>query len=681
MTEQSFRVDLRGVVDLLSHHLYSSPRVYLRELVQNAADALSARSALRRIPVVPHEPGQDDTTDEARPFSRLSDHAGTEATSRPGDPSGTAVPVTVPRTSQESVPAPEVLVVPADVAPDGRVHCFDTGIGLRPEEVDQFLATIGASAKRDELGFARGEFLGQFGIGLLSCFLVADEIEVLSRSATGGPLVRWVGHSDGTYRVGIPTPDEIARAAERLPRAAVEAGWDRGWLDGSSPDAAGTWVALRTAPGSEDWTRSGTVTDLVTEFAQMLDRRVFVATGDDGIRRITVTRRPWDPPVAVEPAERLLAQDAERLLGVRALAALPIAVPEAGLRGIAAILADPVSPSTRQSHRVYAKGMLVSRTVTGLLPEWAFFARCVVNAEGLRLTASRESLYDDDLLETVRIGLGEQVRRWLLRVARVDPDRFAAFLRCHELAVKAMAAHDDDLLRAVLPLLRFETSAGPLTLLEVAEQFGVIRHTATVEEYRQVCAVATAQRLGVVNAGYTYDLDLLARVSVVHPSLTVIALTPGDLESHIAEVPDGVALLLRPALEATRRALEPLEVDVELRQFEPAALPALVLDDREARHRRASRAVTASSEPDDPWGALLQAIDDAGHARRRLLLNHNNPTVRRVLDLHDPELLVLAVEGLFCQSLLLGQHALEPTDLATLHRSFLGLLDRCVADR
>ena len=42
---QQFQVDLRGVVDLLSRHIYSSPRVYLRELLQNARDAITARRA------------------------------------------------------------------------------------------------------------------------------------------------------------------------------------------------------------------------------------------------------------------------------------------------------------------------------------------------------------------------------------------------------------------------------------------------------------------------------------------------------------------------------------------------------------------------------------------------------------------------------------------------------------
>ena len=41
----AFQVDLRGMVDLLSHHLYGSPRVYVRELLQNAVDAITARRA------------------------------------------------------------------------------------------------------------------------------------------------------------------------------------------------------------------------------------------------------------------------------------------------------------------------------------------------------------------------------------------------------------------------------------------------------------------------------------------------------------------------------------------------------------------------------------------------------------------------------------------------------------
>ena len=49
----TFQVDLRGVVDLLSHHLYGSPRVYVRELLQNAVDAITARRAVEGEGVPP----------------------------------------------------------------------------------------------------------------------------------------------------------------------------------------------------------------------------------------------------------------------------------------------------------------------------------------------------------------------------------------------------------------------------------------------------------------------------------------------------------------------------------------------------------------------------------------------------------------------------------------------------
>src|SRR6266568_4410543 len=87
----AFQVDLRGLVDLLSHHLYSSPRVYIRELLQNAVDAVTAR--------------------------------------RGADPAGTA---------------PTAIRLIADGA---SVRIEDPGIGLTVADVHRFLATIGRSSK------------------------------------------------------------------------------------------------------------------------------------------------------------------------------------------------------------------------------------------------------------------------------------------------------------------------------------------------------------------------------------------------------------------------------------------------------------------------------------------------------------------------------------------------------
>src|SRR5687768_4346151 len=145
----TFRVDLRGIIDLLSHHLYSSPRVYVRELLQNAVDAITARREL--------------------------------------DPSCPAeVTITCGR----------------------ELRITDTGVGLTEAEVHELLSTLGRTSKRDDLGFARAGFLGQFGVGMLSCFLVAERIRLVSRSAQG-PAVRWTADAAGNYEVEV---DEGARA-------------------------------------------------------------------------------------------------------------------------------------------------------------------------------------------------------------------------------------------------------------------------------------------------------------------------------------------------------------------------------------------------------------------------------------------------------------------------------------
>lgn len=607
MEDQNFRVDLRGIVDLLSNHLYSGPRVYVRELLQNAVDALTARQ-----------------------------HLAPDATAR-------------------------VLLVPADVAGDGRVHCLDTGVGLTREEVERFLATIGSSSKRDDLGFARGDFLGQFGIGLLSCFLVSDGITVLTRSARGGPAVLWEGRDDGSYRLEELDAERTRALLDEVP------------VPDWPVDEPGTWVSLRPRAGVQEWVGAEQLVALATEFGRMLPCRVDVATPDGGTERVSVAAPPWDGPGGVVAARAEL----EELTGVPALAVLPLSVPEAGLRGAALVLDRPSTPMRRQANRVYVKGMLVGSELDGVLPQWAFFVRCVVDAEQLRLTASREALFDDDLLEQVRLSVGDQIRRWMVRTADTNPVLFRRFLDLHLLGVKAMATVDDDLLRLVLPWLTFESTAGPLPLPEVAARFGSVRYTATVDEFRQVAPVAAAQGMGVVNGGYTFDAELIARAAEVDRQLSVELLLPGELDAHVQSPPDDVMLALRPFLVAARVVLDPLDVDVQVRAFDPVTLPALVLDDREARYRRSARAITRA-DPASVWAQVTASTDDGGRDRRVLLLNHRNTTVARLAAITDSRLLELAVEGLYCQALLAGQHPLQAADAAALNRSFVGLIDQAV---
>jgi molecular chaperone HtpG len=590
---RTFQVDLRGVVDLLSHHLYASPRVYLRELLQNAADAITARRAAR-----PDTPAQ-------------------------------------------------VRIEPSEVTGDGTLRMLDSGIGLTIDQVHELLATIGRSSKRDDLGFARHEFLGQFGIGLLSCFLVADEIRVDTR-ADGAPAVRWIGYADGRYT--------------------VEAG-DR--VD------TGTTVTLLPRRGAESWLATQTVLDLARLFGSLLPIEVTVVT-PTGPVRTSETALPWAG--AARDRRAGLIGYTEEVFGFTPFDVIDLDVPEAGLTGVAFVLPDPANPAARAGHRVYLKRMLLSEGVEGLLPDWAFFARCVIDTSELRPTASREALYEDSLLDAAREALGDQLRGWLVGLANSQPRRLAEFLEVHHVGVKALALHDDEMLRLVDLWWPMETNVGRMTLAEFRQRHGLIRYTAKVDEFRQLASVAAAQDLALVNGGYTYETALIERLPMLDRSVLIERLEPSDLTTRFDLLEPAVELAVRPVLTEAQRAVDRLGCEVVLRAFEPAALPALYLVNRAAAFNAELRATR--ERVDDVWADVLDALaKTTTDERPQLVLNYRNPLVRRVASLDDPTLVKLATQALYGQALLLGYHPIRPADAALLNSSLLGLLNRAVVER
>ncbi|MEV8307741.1 HSP90 family protein [Streptomyces flavidovirens] len=587
----TFQVDLRGLVDLLSHHLYSSPRVYVRELLQNAVDAATARLA--------HDP---------------------------------AAPVRIRLTATGSA-----------------VSMEDTGIGLTADEVHTLLATIGRSSKRDGLESARQEFLGQFGIGLLACFVVARQIRVVSRSARtpDQPPVEWLATDDGSYTV------------RTLPHEA-------------RPEP-GTTVHLEPRPGAEEWAMPRRVEELARDFGSLLPYEVTFTGPDGAVREITDRPAVWDRPHPTPTARRVaLAGHCAKVFGFTPLDSIDLDIPVAGVRGVAYVLPAATSPAHRASHRVYLKGMLLTDRADNLLPEWAFFVRVVLDTDTLRPTASRENLYDDETLAAVREALGVRIRQWLTELAAGDPDRLAAFLTVHHLGVKSLARHDAELLELMLPWLPFETSDGRVTLDEFVRAHPEVHFTRTVEEFRQVAPIAAAHGLGVVNCGYTYDADLIALLPQIKEGVKVTELDAGAVTAHLDPVGQQQELALAGFLATARTRLDPLGCDVALRAFQPVTVPALHLDDREARHER-DRA-DAEADADALWSDILGALRGSA-PRARLVLNHNNPLVRRIAAIPDAELAGTAVESLYGQALLMAQRPLRPADTSLLNRAFLGLLE------
>lgn len=560
MSQESFRVDLRGIVDILSHHLYSSPRVHLRELIQNAGDAVVARATF--------EPG-----------------------------------------------APQQIVVQTDgVVLEVRDH----GIGLTEDEMRTVLATIGASSKRHDFTETRRQFLGQFGIGLLSCFLIADRIEVLSRSARSpdAPTLRWVGSSDGTFT--------IETATTALPEP-------------------GTTVRIAARPDDAEWVRPERVQLLISRFAELLGLPVVLrtTTGDE----ILSTRTP---PWQLDPAAA--AEWCAETLGFEPLAALPIAIPTAGVHGVAFIADSPGRVGNRSGDTVHSHGMFVADDNVQLVPDWAYFVRLVVEAGELALTASRESLQQSATVDEVRDQIGLQLRAGIERFAAADPDGFARFLSVHSKGLLAMAAGDTDLLDLVVRHARWETSLGPRTLAEVLRGHDTVRYTTSQTEFSAFAPVLRARGTLLVNGSYVYGREILDLVRERPGRARTIRAF--DATRFVDELDAAPADPIRSRLDALARpVLDGLGLDLELRNFAPASMPVLLVPGPGGLD-------LTGSEQDDPWAEFIAEVPTM---RSRLVLNLASPAVQPLVDLDTPGVAAEAITGLAVIGLLmsgeeLGEH-------------------------
>lgn len=592
------------MVDLLSRHLYSGPQVYLRELIQNAVDAVTARQNV--------DPGAPATI-------RLS----------PG----------------------------VNAAGDPTLEITDSGIGLTTAEARELLATIGRSSKRDAtFGLGRNEFIGQFGIGMLAAFMVADRIEVTSRSLTpGAQVIRWEGHADGTFDVHeLTTSDTVP---------------------------LGTTVRLTARRDTGHWLSGDTVLGLAREYGSLLpfDIAVSVSVSDslDPVwHRVSEPELPWRVAHASDrDRSRALAAYCERTFGFTPLGHIDLELPVAGVSGVAFILPQSVSPGSGQ-HRVYTKRMLLGARVDRVLPDWAFFVRAVLDTDALTPTASREQLHDDEVLFGVREAIGVQLQQWALRELRSDSRLARLVIGTHHLALRGLALTDQSMLDLVTEVLPFETTDGPLTLAQLGAA-GEVVYTTTTEAYRRVAAVARAQGIVVLNAGYVYDADLLARLGQ-RPGWSVRELASADLVQALGLPGVDREWELADAVARARELLTPDDCDVIVRSFSPETVPAILLRDPEGEHRR-DRDRERSASP-ELWGGLLDSFAENTTSRTRtLVLNDTSAVARRLLAAPPGAVFASGLRALYLSAVMLAGDGLRSSESAALADALGQLLESALA--
>ncbi|MFG0244115.1 MAG: HSP90 family protein [Phycisphaerales bacterium JB054] len=590
---ENFQVDLGGILDLLSEHLYSSPDVFIRELIQNGTDAIAARAA-------------EDPSIRGRIVFEPDEDAGT-------------------------------------------LTVTDNGIGLSADEARAFLSKVGASIKRG--GDAdRTSYIGQFGVGILSCFMVADEIVVLTRrfgdDANG---IRWTARPDGTYTVS-----ELDRELD-----------------------AGTRVVLKLNRRGARYAAARSVRELIDRYARYLPVDIHVGDEDWAVND---EAPPWQADLTDRHVRESLVEEFGWRSGRTALDVIDLTDESLGLRGVAFVLPDLPANASQQHHDVYLKRMFITDRPGDLLPRWAGFTRCVLCSDRLRPTASRESFYEDDTYRAVRESVTLRLRDYLQRLAVENRAVLALLLELQDAPFRQLAREDDAFFDAVIDLLTFETSVGRITFGDFRKEHSVVRVTQTSDQFRSMAALAAARGTILFNGGYTHHEELIEKAVSRDPTLTVEALDGRDLIDQLESASADAVRRFDRVRDAAAAALRPFGAAPRLAEFEPSDVPAVYAEGADSNLARSLRAAREMSQ--GLWKELLDAVGSGVNPEDEqtlLCLNAANPVVQSVLHAADPTLTTHTVTLLYVQALMLGQQPLTVDETRAFTDALAAVLSRSAA--
>ena len=428
MEDFRFKVNLGGMIEILSDHLYSSPDVYIRELLQNGVDAINARKNHEK------DNGVLEGAEAGNGFITL----GVE---------------------------------------EGKKLIFtDNGLGLTEAEIHQFLAIIGESSKRNLTdGRIHTDYIGRFGIGLLSCFMVSDEIRMYTKSskAADAHVLEWRGKPDGTYNI-----IDHGTGCEEAP------------FFNENP---GTQVVLAAKPGQESYFTKETIKRLVIYYGMLLPFPIIIKQ-DGEEEQINPVYLPWEgretnknelmlfgSMMFAEPGEEIMGN-----LGQQFFDCVPFHSEEGNVSGVAYIVKYAVQPTAKNGHRIYLKNMLLTEKGENLIPDWAVFTKCIVNAMDLRPTASREGFYIDSVLSKARDSIEDSLIGYIQDMAETQPELFDRFFSIHRLSLMSLALVSPKLFPIIADHCEFETTRGTCTGYTLRTNNESLIYAPTESKYKQL---------------------------------------------------------------------------------------------------------------------------------------------------------------------------------------------------
>ena len=402
----SFQAEVKQLLHLVAHSLYSNKEIFLRELISNASDAC------------------DKLRFEALNHAQL----------------------------YEDQPNLEVRVS-FDKA-NRTVTISDNGIGLSAEEAVANLGTIAKSGTREFMDKLSGDqqkdaqLIGQFGVGFYSGFIVADRITVESRRA-GLPAeqgVRW--SSDGTGDFEVEPITRAQRGTDVILHLREEEGdylsrWRLKSIIGKYSDHISLPILMRKEEWDQDkgehvlkdeWETVNQAAALWTRSKSDVDEAQY----HEFYKQITYDT---EAPLAYTHNRVEGRSEYTQLLYIPAKAPF-----------------DLWNRDKRGGVKLYVKRVFIMDDAEALMPVYLRFVRGVIDSADLPLNVSRELLQESRDVKAIREGSTKKVLSMLEDLAENQKDKYASFWKEFGAVLKEGVGEDNTNRDRLAKLLRFAST-------------------------------------------------------------------------------------------------------------------------------------------------------------------------------------------------------------------------------
>lgn len=396
-----FQTEVKQLLQLMIHALYSNREIFVRELVSNASDALDK---LRFLSV------QDDSLMAGDADLRIELSFDKEA---------------------------------------GTLTIRDNGVGMSKEEVVQNLGTIASSGTKRFMEAMEASqkkdanLIGQFGVGFYSAFMVASEVVVRTRRAglAADEGIEWRSAGEGEYSITPVTLDkrgtEITLHLKEESKEFAEAWKLRSILKKYSEHIAFPIML----PKPDDEGKTGDEWEQVNAATALWQRPKSEVTQEEYEAFYQSVSSDWGKPLTH------LHNKVEGNLEYTTLLYIPENAPF-----------DLWDRDRRYGVKLYVKRVFIMDDAEHLLPSWLRFVRGVVDSADLPLNVSREILQSNAVVDKIRSATIKRVLDHLNALAKDEPEKYTTFWNTFGQVLKEGVVDDYANREKIAGLLRFAST-------------------------------------------------------------------------------------------------------------------------------------------------------------------------------------------------------------------------------